>query len=70
MALIVPEKRPHIVIFLEGWSDIRNYHEKELGADYYSHGIRQYGNLQLSISGQQKWYTLKPTVFNSMVYKK
>lgn len=47
MALIVPEKRPHIVIYYEGWNDIRNYHEKELGSDYYGHGMRQYGNLRI-----------------------
>lgn len=48
MALIAPERRPHIVIFYEGWNDIRNYHEKELGVDYFSHGISQYRNLDLS----------------------
>ncbi len=42
MALIVPAKRPHIVIFYEGWNDIKNYHEKGLGADYYKHGLLQY----------------------------
>ena len=50
MAFIVPEKRPHIVVFYEGWNDIRNYHEKELGADYYGHGMRQYESLNLLIS--------------------
>jgi hypothetical protein len=42
MALIVPEKQPHIVIFYEGWNDIKNYHEKKLGPDYYEHGMRQF----------------------------
>ena len=48
MALIAPEKHPHIVIFYEGWNDIRNYHEKKLGVDYFSHGISQNRNLGLS----------------------
>lgn len=56
MALIVPEKKPHIVIFYEGWNDIRNYHEKELGADYYGHGMGQYGNLGIPISQQNNGY--------------
>lgn len=49
MALVVPEKKPHIVIFYEGWNDIKNYHEKDLGADYYGHGMGQYGNLGIPI---------------------
>jgi hypothetical protein len=49
MALIIPEKRPHVVIFYEGWNDIRNYHERKLGSDYYGHGIRQYSNLGIPI---------------------
>ena len=47
MALVVPDKQPQIVIFYEGWNDIRNYHEKELGADYYAHGMGLYGNLSI-----------------------
>ena len=53
MALIVPEIRPHVVIFYEGWNDIRNYHEKDLGSDYYGHGMRQYGNLGIPVIEQQ-----------------
>lgn len=45
MALIVPDKKPHIVIFYEGWNDLRHYHEKDLGSDYYAHGVRQFSNL-------------------------
>jgi len=41
MALIVPAKRPHIVVFYEGWNDMKNYHEEELGTDYYAHGMKQ-----------------------------
>ena len=48
MALIATEKRPQIVIFYEGWNDIKNYHDKELGVDYFSHGISQYENLNIS----------------------
>jgi lysophospholipase L1-like esterase len=49
MALIVPEKRPHIVVLYEGWNDLSNYHRAELGADYYGHGMRQYENLDLPV---------------------
>lgn len=47
MALIVPEVKPQIIILNEGWNDIHNYHETDLGADYYAHGIRQYVNLDI-----------------------
>ena len=47
MALIVPEKVPHVVVFYEGWNDIRNYHDPEIGSDYFSHGMHQYGNLRI-----------------------
>lgn len=62
MALVVPEKRPHFVVFYEGWNDIRNYHEKDLGADYYGHGMRQYEGLGINGFGQQgKYQILKDT---------
>jgi len=41
MALIVPESKPDIVILLEGWNDIRNYHKPDLGEDYYAHGVER-----------------------------
>jgi len=41
MALLVPEARPAIVIFYEGWNDIRNYHWPDFTADYYGHGMTQ-----------------------------
>lgn len=47
MALTVPEIRPQIVIFYEGWNDIRNFHDKVAGSDYFSHGMMQYTNLQI-----------------------
>jgi len=52
MALLVPEKRPHFVVFYEGWNDIRNYHEEDLGVDYYGHGIRQFTNLGIPVYQQ------------------
>jgi GDSL-like Lipase/Acylhydrolase family len=34
MALIVPEARPAVVVFYEGWNDIRNYHWPDFSPDY------------------------------------
>lgn len=45
MGLLVPESRPDIVVFFEGWNDLHNAHDSALGADYYRHGLRQYSNL-------------------------
>ena len=47
LALVVPENRPDIVVLYEGWNDIHNYHDTDLGADYYAHGVRQYSNLAI-----------------------
>lgn len=47
LALVVPEERPDIVVLYEGWNDIHNYHEPGLGADYYTHGLKQYSNLAI-----------------------
>lgn len=47
MGLVVPESRPDIVIFFEGWNDLRNSHLAGLGPDYYGHGLRQYANLDV-----------------------
>lgn len=47
LALLVPESRPDVVVLYEGWNDIRNYHEPDLGADYYRHGMKQYANLDV-----------------------
>ncbi|MBI3596655.1 MAG: hypothetical protein HY203_05830 [Nitrospirae bacterium] len=49
MALIVPESRPHIVVFYEGWNDIRNYHDRDLGPDYFDHGMKQYEDLYIPV---------------------
>ena len=47
LALVVPESRPDIVVLYEGWNDIHNYHDTDLGVDYYAHGVRQYSNLAI-----------------------
>jgi lysophospholipase L1-like esterase len=47
MALLVPESRPDLVVFYEGWNDLHNFHDSALGPDYYSHGLRQYSNLDI-----------------------
>lgn len=49
MGLCVPEAEPDIVVFYQGWNDIRNYHDPEPSSDYRSHGIMQYTNLQVPI---------------------
>jgi hypothetical protein len=45
MALLVPEVQPQVVVFYEGWNDIRNYHWPGFTADYYAHGMSQFENL-------------------------
>jgi lysophospholipase L1-like esterase len=47
MALLVPETKPDVVVFYEGWDELHNYHDAGLGPDYYGHGLRQYANLDL-----------------------
>jgi lysophospholipase L1-like esterase len=46
LALLVPEVAPRVVVFYEGWNDIRNYHQ-DGSPDYFLHGMKQYGNLGL-----------------------
>ena len=48
MGLIVPDLHPDIIVFYEGWNDIRNYHDPAPSPDYYAHGMRQYATLQLA----------------------
>jgi hypothetical protein len=48
MGLVIPEIHPDIVVFYEGWNDIRNYHDPKPSPEYYSHGMRQYLTLQLA----------------------
>ncbi len=46
-ALLVPEGRPDVVVFYEGWNDLHNFHDSALGPDYYSHGLQQFSNLDI-----------------------
>ena len=48
-SLVVPEKKPHFIIHFHGWNDLKNYHKKELGADYYGHGYSQYSHLGIPL---------------------
>jgi len=52
MALIIPESQPDIVIFYEGWNDIRLYHDPNFSADYASHGLMQMTNLRVPITNE------------------
>jgi lysophospholipase L1-like esterase len=45
MALLVPEKKPAIVIFYEGWNDIHNYYEPGSYPDYYKHGMNHFQDI-------------------------
>lgn len=38
MALYVPELKPDIIIFLQGWNDMYNYYIQDSYPDYYTHG--------------------------------
>lgn len=53
MALLVPESQPDIVVFYEGWNDIRNYHSPDLGPDYFAHGINQFTTLEIAPSSRE-----------------
>lgn len=45
MALLVPEIAPDVVVFYEGWNDIRNYHWPGFEPDYVNHGLTQFDTL-------------------------
>jgi lysophospholipase L1-like esterase len=45
MSLLVPESGARVVIFYEGWNDIRNYHWPAFASDYYGHGMTQVDTL-------------------------
>jgi len=62
LALDIPENAPHIVVFYGGWNDIRNYHVSDLGADYFAHGMNQYGNLGLQIKASDTHEPLYDTL--------
>jgi len=53
MALVVPEAEPHIVVFYQGWNDIRNYHIPSFGTDYYQHGMSQYTRLAIPLCNKK-----------------
>lgn len=41
MALFIPEIKPDMIVFYEGWNDLHNYHTENSYPDYYSHGMSQ-----------------------------
>ncbi len=45
MSLIVPEVKPDLVIFYEGWNDIHSYHQANSNPDYNWHGSQQVANV-------------------------
>jgi lysophospholipase L1-like esterase len=55
MALIVPEHSPRVVVFYEGWNDLRNYHWPHVSADYYGHGMTQFDTLLPPIDRTTFW---------------
>lgn len=48
MGLLVPETHPDIVVFYEGWNDIRSYHDSAPSPEYFNEGMRQYTTLNLA----------------------
>ena len=55
MALVVPEARPRVVVFYEGWNDIRNYHWPGFEPDYYAHGMTQFDTLLPPTADRAPW---------------
>ncbi|MEO5362609.1 MAG: GDSL-type esterase/lipase family protein [Magnetococcus sp. DMHC-8] len=49
LALLAREGAPRLVVFYEGWNDLRNYHVPAFGADYYWHGRSQLSNLDVHL---------------------
>lgn len=45
--LVLPETAPAVVVYYEGWNDLRNYHDRDLGPDYFTHGLNQYESLEI-----------------------
>ncbi|MFI5218140.1 MAG: SGNH/GDSL hydrolase family protein [Bacteroidia bacterium] len=41
MALFIPEIKPRLIIFYEGWNDLHVYHTENTYPDYFSHGVAQ-----------------------------
>ena len=46
---MVPEWKPHYVIFYQGWNDIPNYFDDSITPDYYNHGTMQRDNLRIPL---------------------
>ncbi len=57
MALIVPEEKPKIVVFYQGWNDLRSYHWSGFGADYYAHGMSQFDTLIPKVDQRATFWT-------------
>ena len=38
-ALLLPEIKPDIILYYEGWNDIKNYHDPAASPDNYAHGM-------------------------------
>ena len=45
MALLVPEQKPDVIVFYEGWNDIRAYHDPRLTPDFQTLGVAQQAHL-------------------------
>jgi len=40
MALLVPERKPDIIVVYQGWNDLHNFHQPDVGPDYRGHALR------------------------------
>ncbi len=69
MALQVPEIKPDLVVFYEGWNDIRHYHNPAFTPDYYYHGIQQYNNLEIDAGGKAKTPWISRMARYSTIFK-
>jgi hypothetical protein len=49
MALLLPERRPHVIVLYQGWNDLRYYHQEDLGPDYFGAGHGHYKSLGLPV---------------------
>ena len=66
MSMLVPERKPDIVIFYLGWNDIKSYHVENLGAEYRAHGFSQYHNLDLPVTFHQTRMDAAKKIFASI----
>jgi len=69
MALQAPEIKPDLVVFYEGWNDIRHYHNPAFTPDYYYHGIQQYNNLEIDAGGKAKTPWISRMARYSTIFK-